>query len=81
MALFMLGNGSPQWQVRNFQFIQNSVADINLVQTTEYLAYYLLTNYASSTEIKGFVDKYDFYIFPVVNPDGNNITSFVKQQV
>ncbi|EON98256.1 putative carboxypeptidase a2 protein [Phaeoacremonium minimum UCRPA7] len=36
----------------------------------EYFAYNLLTNYASSTEIKGFVDKYDFYIFPVVNPDG-----------
>ncbi|KAH9221742.1 hypothetical protein DL95DRAFT_511617 [Leptodontidium sp. 2 PMI_412] len=38
--------------------------------TTEYLAYYLLQNYGSSAEIKGFVDKYDFYIFPVVNPDG-----------
>ncbi|KAI9049264.1 hypothetical protein LZ554_007111 [Drepanopeziza brunnea f. sp. 'monogermtubi'] len=38
--------------------------------TSEYLAYYLLTNYAGSAEIKGFVDKYDFYIFPVVNPDG-----------
>ncbi|KAK0631077.1 zinc carboxypeptidase [Bombardia bombarda] len=38
--------------------------------TTEYMAYNLLTNYASNAEIKGFVDKYDFYIFPVVNPDG-----------
>ncbi|CZT12730.1 probable carboxypeptidase [Rhynchosporium graminicola] len=38
--------------------------------TTEYLAYYLLQNYGSSAEIKFFVDKYDFYIFPVVNPDG-----------
>ncbi|TVY81002.1 Metallocarboxypeptidase A-like protein [Lachnellula suecica] len=37
---------------------------------TEYFIYNLLTNYGSSTEIKGFVDKYDFYIFPVVNPDG-----------
>ncbi|KAH8904959.1 zinc carboxypeptidase [Coniochaeta sp. PMI_546] len=36
----------------------------------EYLAYNLLTNYATSSEIKGFIDKYDFYIFPVVNPDG-----------
>ena len=33
----------------------------------EYLAYNLLTNYATNSEIKGFVDKYDFYIFPVVN--------------
>ncbi|EPE26499.1 Zn-dependent exopeptidase [Glarea lozoyensis ATCC 20868] len=38
--------------------------------TTEYLAWYLLTNYASSSEVKSFVDKYDFYIFPIVNPDG-----------
>jgi len=37
----------------------------------EYMAYNLLSNYAKSTEIKGFIDKYDFYIFPVVNPDGN----------
>ncbi|KAH8899090.1 zinc carboxypeptidase [Thozetella sp. PMI_491] len=36
----------------------------------EYFAYTLLSNYSSSTEIKGFVDKHDFYIFPVVNPDG-----------
>jgi hypothetical protein len=36
----------------------------------EYEAYNLLTNYASNSEIKGFVDKYDFYFFPVVNPDG-----------
>lgn len=34
------------------------------------MAYNLLANYASSSEIKAFVDKYDFYIFPVVNPDG-----------
>ncbi|KAG9231158.1 hypothetical protein BJ875DRAFT_128736 [Amylocarpus encephaloides] len=38
--------------------------------TTEYLAYTLLSGYSSSAEIKGFVDKYDYYVFPVVNPDG-----------
>jgi murein tripeptide amidase MpaA len=38
--------------------------------TTEYLAYYLLSNYSTNAEVKGFVNKYDFYIFPVVNPDG-----------
>jgi len=38
--------------------------------TVEYFAYNLLTNYNATTEVKGFVDKYDFYIFPVVNPDG-----------
>ncbi|KAJ9136841.1 Zinc carboxypeptidase [Pleurostoma richardsiae] len=36
----------------------------------EYMAYNLLTNYGASSEVKSFVDKYDFYIFPVVNPDG-----------
>ncbi|KAF9869950.1 hypothetical protein CkaCkLH20_12559 [Colletotrichum karsti] len=38
--------------------------------TNEYIAWNLLSKYSSNTEIKGFVDKYDFYIFPVVNPDG-----------
>ncbi|KAF9524324.1 putative carboxypeptidase [Crepidotus variabilis] len=37
---------------------------------TEYLAYNLLINYANTTDIKSYVDKYDFYIFPIVNPDG-----------
>jgi len=37
---------------------------------SEYTAYSLLNNYANSTEVRGYVDKYDFYIFPVVNPDG-----------
>ncbi|KAH7105522.1 putative carboxypeptidase [Auriculariales sp. MPI-PUGE-AT-0066] len=36
----------------------------------EYLAYQLASGYATSTTIKAFVDKYDFHIFPVVNPDG-----------
>ena len=36
----------------------------------EYIAYNLLTKYSSDPTIKSYVDKYDFYIFPVVNPDG-----------
>ncbi|KAK1984967.1 zinc carboxypeptidase [Colletotrichum cereale] len=36
----------------------------------EYIAWNLLSKYSSNTEIKSFVDKYDFYVFPVVNPDG-----------
>ncbi|KAL9632525.1 MAG: hypothetical protein Q9164_005269, partial [Protoblastenia rupestris] len=36
----------------------------------EYFAFNLLSNYGTNAEIKSFVDKYDFYIFPVVNPDG-----------
>lgn len=39
-------------------------------QTTEYLAYQLLAKYSSDSAIKSVVDKYDFYITPVANPDG-----------
>ncbi|KAG8156469.1 hypothetical protein KVR01_013703 [Diaporthe batatas] len=38
--------------------------------TVEYFANILLSDYATNTETKAFVDKYDFYLFPVVNPDG-----------
>ncbi|RGP78265.1 carboxypeptidase a4 [Fusarium longipes] len=38
--------------------------------TAEYLAYQLLTKYASDSAVKALVDKYDFYITPIVNPDG-----------
>ncbi|PVG02519.1 hypothetical protein CPB86DRAFT_811574 [Serendipita vermifera] len=44
---------------------------------TEYIAYQLLSNYDNSTEVKGYVDKYDFYIFPVVNPDGKPILPYL----
>lgn len=39
-------------------------------KVTQYIAYQLLTNYANSTDVAALVDKFDFYIFPVVNPDG-----------
>lgn len=38
--------------------------------TVEYLAYQLLTTYASDATTRSFLDAYDFYIMPVVNPDG-----------
>ncbi|KAF6804433.1 zinc carboxypeptidase a [Colletotrichum musicola] len=38
--------------------------------TTEYMAYQLLTQYASSSAVKALVDRFDFYITPVANPDG-----------
>lgn len=41
-------------------------------KVVEYLAYNLLYNYANTTDVKSYVDKYDFYIFPIVNPDGMN---------
>lgn len=41
-----------------------------MFKTVEYFANILLSDYASNTETKSWVDKYDFYLFPVVNPDG-----------
>ncbi|KAL6710686.1 hypothetical protein ACN47E_007743 [Coniothyrium glycines] len=38
--------------------------------TTEYFAWQLLTKYASDATVKSLVDKFDFYITPIVNPDG-----------
>ncbi|KAK3299584.1 carboxypeptidase [Chaetomium fimeti] len=35
----------------------------------EFLAFNLLTN-SDDAEVAGFLDKYDFVFFPVVNPDG-----------
>jgi hypothetical protein len=38
--------------------------------TTEFLAWQLLTTSGSNATIKALVDKFDFYIMPIVNPDG-----------
>lgn len=35
--------------------------------TVEDKAYKLLTGYATNPTVKGYVDSYDFYIFPIVN--------------
>ncbi|KAL8728508.1 MAG: hypothetical protein Q9166_005330 [cf. Caloplaca sp. 2 TL-2023] len=37
---------------------------------TEYFAYTLLSSSASNSSIRTLLNKYDYYIFPVVNPDG-----------
>ncbi|KAF8753681.1 hypothetical protein RHS01_06864 [Rhizoctonia solani] len=59
-------NGFPLWYEtgRSLGFISDPM------QVTEQIAYSLLSNYTTSPTIKSYVDKYDFYIFPVVNPDG-----------
>ncbi|KAI5778290.1 hypothetical protein EDC01DRAFT_724080 [Geopyxis carbonaria] len=36
----------------------------------EFMAYTLLSSYTNSTSIRALVDSYDYYIFPIVNPDG-----------
>jgi murein tripeptide amidase MpaA len=37
---------------------------------TEYIAYSLLRQYKADADVKHALDSFDFYIFPVVNPDG-----------
>ncbi|KAJ3580049.1 hypothetical protein NPX13_g524 [Xylaria arbuscula] len=38
---------------------------------TEYLTYKLVTGYSAGDEdVRAVLDKYDFYIIPIVNPDG-----------
>lgn len=36
----------------------------------EYLTYRLVTGYGNDTSATSFLDNYDFWILPVVNPDG-----------
>lgn len=33
----------------------------------------LISKYDSDAEITSFVDKYDFYMFPIVNVDGESL--------
>ncbi|KAL8802515.1 MAG: hypothetical protein Q9182_003755 [Xanthomendoza sp. 2 TL-2023] len=37
---------------------------------TEYFAYSFLSGFTSNADIQSLLNKYDYYIFPVVNPDG-----------
>ena len=45
-------------------------AYLNAIQTVEYMAWQLLTKYATDSSVKALVDKFDFYIVPITNPDG-----------
>ncbi|KAI1338231.1 zinc carboxypeptidase [Xylariaceae sp. FL0016] len=38
--------------------------------TVEYLTYQIILNYNNDTTVKTTLDNYDFYIMPIVNPDG-----------
>lgn len=48
---------------------ENSAYGLHL-QVVEYFADALLSGYGTDAALTAFVDKYDFYFFPVVNPDG-----------
>jgi murein tripeptide amidase MpaA len=56
---------SGMWynQVRGF--------DTNRTKTLEYITKQLINGYKSGDNLtQTFLNKYDFYIFPIVNPDG-----------
>ncbi|KAI3320406.1 hypothetical protein HD806DRAFT_506241 [Xylariaceae sp. AK1471] len=38
--------------------------------TVEYITYQLINNYNNDTAVKAVLDNYDFYVLPIVNPDG-----------
>ena len=38
--------------------------------TVEYIAYQLIATYGKNPHLTSFVDDYDWYIIPAVNPDG-----------
>lgn len=39
----------------------------------EYVAYSLLVHSTSDPQIRGFLEEYEFYILPIVNPDGTHM--------
>ena len=42
-----------------------------MMQTVEYITLQLLQGNADEDEeVQGLLNKYDFYVFPFVNPDG-----------
>jgi murein tripeptide amidase MpaA len=45
-----------------------------IFQVVEYITYNLLTQYDNDTTVRAIRDSYDFYILPVVNPDGKSET-------
>lgn len=50
--------------------VLNEILATNTCQVVEYAAYALLTNYSTDLDENSLLEKYDYYIFPIVNPDG-----------
>lgn len=47
--------------------------------TVEYIAWQLLTKYSTDAAVKAVLDKFDFYIMPIVNPDGKLIVYVIRK--
>lgn len=68
MEQFMPENGSRQWCEFPPSYVRSAPRHPLILQTVEYAAYQLLSSTDPATA--AFKDTYDFYIFPIVNPDG-----------
>jgi len=73
-SIFLLDNK----QLRVFNIFKNR---LSTSRGSLLILHEVLTNYATNTEIKGFVDKYDYYLFPVVNPDGMSPVPVVRREL
>lgn len=70
MVPCMPENGLPPWYLSSVLSLTAGIERICFTQVVEYIAFQLLGNYERDNEIKKIVDAQDYYIFPVVNPDG-----------
>lgn len=70
MVPCMPENGLQPWYLTSVISLTASIDRICVIQVVEYTALELLSNYGEDDEITKIVDTQDFYIFPVVNPDG-----------
>jgi carboxypeptidase T len=61
-----LVTGKPQLM---FTALHHAMEPMGMQQLI-YFMWYLLENYGNNQEVKYLVDHIDFYIVPVVNPDG-----------
>lgn len=66
-------SGLHQWYIH----LAHLVNQAENVKVNEYIAYQLITTYSTDATIKSYVDKYDFYVFPLVNPDGEPLEPFI----
>ena len=71
MPRYTQGNGSLPWSVSACN-VSSTVPTDTTYQVVEYLTLQLIQGYGVDNLTTSFLDKYDFYIFPFVNPDGTS---------
>lgn len=61
-----------EWITTGMNFLYSTLmcADRIFQEVTEYIAFTLLHKYSNDVEISRIMNSYDFYVYPIVNPDG-----------